>query len=75
MRIRESLQIALLFFLLSLVPGMAFGQAPAVYFTDNFENGLVNWLVSGSDWALTQTTSRSGGYSVTDTFRELLPKR
>jgi len=34
-------------------------------FSDDFESGLSNWIVSGHDWNLT-TDSRSGNYSVTD---------
>ena len=35
-------------------------------FSDDFESGLGNWIVSGYDWNLTTSTSRSGSYSVTD---------
>jgi hypothetical protein len=35
-------------------------------FSDNFDRGLGNWLVNGQDWALTTSTARSGGYSVSD---------
>src|SRR3990167_4035384 len=36
------------------------------YFKDDFESGLGNWVVSGKDWGLTTSESRSGGYSATD---------
>ncbi len=35
-------------------------------FTDNFEGGLDNWIVSGWDWGLTTSTSRSVTRSLTD---------
>ncbi len=35
-------------------------------FTDNFENGFDNWLVSGQDWDTTSVLSRGPGYSVTE---------
>lgn len=35
-------------------------------FSDNFEGGLDNWLVSGQDWALTTETFNNGSHSVTD---------
>jgi bacillopeptidase F len=36
------------------------------YFSDEFENGLSNWIVSGQDWGLTNTTSRGGSYCITE---------
>ncbi len=36
------------------------------YFCDDFESGLSNWVVSGQDWNTTNTTARSGDYSITD---------
>ncbi|MFH0991063.1 MAG: FG-GAP-like repeat-containing protein [bacterium] len=35
-------------------------------FSDGFENGLGNWIVSGSDWDTTSATSRTGRYSITE---------
>ncbi len=40
--------------------------AQTTYFSDDFENGLSNWSVSGSDWDTTSATSRGGEYSITD---------
>ena len=37
-----------------------------VYFYDDFESGLGNWIVSGYDWGLTDSTSRSSSHSLTD---------
>ncbi|HJW28642.1 MAG TPA: hypothetical protein VJ508_05250, partial [Saprospiraceae bacterium] len=42
------------------------GVAAGAYFSDNFENGLGNWVVSGSDWALTTADARSATHSITD---------
>ena len=38
----------------------------AVPFADSLEGGLGNWVVSGYDWAVTATTSRSPTHSLTD---------
>ncbi len=35
-------------------------------FTENFENGFDNWLVSGQDWDTTTVFSRGPGHSITD---------
>ncbi len=35
-------------------------------FVDEFEGGLGNWTVSGYDWNLTTSTSRSTSHSLTD---------
>jgi hypothetical protein len=37
-----------------------------VYFYDDFESGLGNWIVSGLDWDTTTSTSRSSSHSLTD---------
>lgn len=49
--------------LATLAPRMALAQ---VYFSDNFENGLGKWSVSGQDWDTTSTTFSSASHSVTD---------
>ncbi|MCG2716906.1 MAG: PKD domain-containing protein, partial [Candidatus Marinimicrobia bacterium] len=36
------------------------------YFSDYFENGLDNWVISGQDWNITSTTYHSGSYCITD---------
>jgi hypothetical protein len=36
------------------------------YFSDNFESGLSNWLVSGQDWDTTSIFYRDGGHSITE---------
>jgi hypothetical protein len=41
-------------------------NAAIVYFSDDFESGLGKWVVSGSDWALIDTDSRSPTHSVTE---------
>ena len=43
-----------------------FTNQASVYFTDNFEAGLGNWMVSGQDWGLTTSTFRGGTNSITD---------
>ena len=40
--------------------------ATAFPFSDNFENGLANWVVSGQDWGIIDTDKRSGTHSITD---------
>jgi hypothetical protein len=40
--------------------------ANKLYFSDDFENGLAKWSVSGLDWAITDTDFRSGSHSITD---------
>jgi hypothetical protein len=35
-------------------------------FSDGFENGLDNWIVSGKDWGRINTESRSGSYCITE---------
>jgi len=37
-----------------------------VYFFDDFENGLNKWIVSGQDWAIIDSDSRSATHSVTE---------
>lgn len=37
-----------------------------IYFSDNFENGLGAWSVSGMDWGLTTVDSTSSVHSLTD---------
>jgi hypothetical protein len=52
-----------------MVAAFAFAPLAAAdtnYFSDNFENGLGNWVASGYDWGLTTTDSRSVTHSVTD---------
>ncbi len=65
---RSAFVLLLVLALISIVPfpGEAIGQTPTIYFSDTFENGLGNWIVSGSDWGLTQSTARGGSFSVTD---------
>ena len=41
-------------------------QTTAFPFSDDFENGLSKWVVSGHDWGLTDTDSRGGSRSATD---------
>ncbi len=41
-------------------------SAQTVYFKDDFEHGLGNWVVSGKDWAVTTEDFRSGTHCVTD---------
>jgi hypothetical protein len=42
-------------------------QTPGmVYFSDDFENGLGKWVVSGSDWAIIDYDARSGTHCITD---------
>jgi hypothetical protein len=41
-------------------------MARALYFSDNFEDGLDNWTVSGVDWARIESDSVSGSHAITD---------
>ncbi len=56
--------IIMMLFFFSLVVLSA--NVEAAYFSDDFESGLGNWSVSGSDWALIDTDSVSATHSVTD---------
>jgi hypothetical protein len=52
-----------------MVAAFAFAPLAAAatnYFADGFENGLGNWVVSGYDWGLTTSDSRSNTHSATD---------
>ena len=43
-------------------------------FNDDFESGLTNWMLSGSDWALIDTDSVSSSHSITESPEgEFLP--
>ncbi len=55
--------IYLFLFVLLMSYSSLFGQ---VYFSDDFENGLDNWIVSGSDWDTISTTACNGDYCITD---------
>ena len=44
----------------------AFDVSGYAYFSDNFESGLGNWVVSGYDWDLTTSAYRSATHSLTD---------
>jgi uncharacterized protein YjdB len=45
---------------------VVFSKPTTVYFSDDFENGLGNWTVSGSDWAITNSNPREGNSSASD---------
>jgi len=63
-RVGKSKQFAFLVILtLFVVPSLSLGQ---VYFSDDFENGLGKWIVSGYDWDTTSTEYRSPNYCITD---------
>jgi hypothetical protein len=52
-----------------MVAAFAFAPLAAAatnYFADDFESGLGNWVVSGYDWGVTESDSRSQTHSVTD---------
>ena len=42
------------------------GPALGYPFLDDFENGLTNWMVSGTDWALIDSPTLGGLYAITD---------
>ena len=44
----------------------AFDVSGYAYFSDNFESGLGNWVVSGYDWDITTSDYRSATHSLTD---------
>ena len=56
--------LTLLFFLYGLAV-LPVSAQPA-YFSDDFESGLGNWIVSGYDWDVTTFESRSGSYAATE---------
>jgi hypothetical protein len=42
------------------------GSAVGRYFCDDFESGPSNWIMSGQDWGLIDSTARSASHSLTD---------
>lgn len=66
---RRTINASILLVLALTAVALVFAQpvsADTVYFSDDFENGLGKWEVSGHDWALIVTDSRSANQSVTD---------
>ena len=61
---RISMSLVVMFFLCGF--SVLRVSAGVVYFSDDFESGLGNWSVSGSDWAVIDTDSVSPNHSVTD---------
>jgi hypothetical protein len=55
--------ILLLFIISFFISNNIYSQT---YFSDDFEAGLGNWIVSGLDWGITDAARRSGNYSATD---------